>query len=181
LILLTSRAEEVQELQGYQIGADGYVTKPFRMDILRAQIRNLISLRKRFQEQFSKKRNIETSEIAINSLDEQFLKKSIHVVEDNIANPEFTVEELSREMAMSRMYLYKKILALTDKTPVEFIRIIRLQRAAILLEKSQLTVSEIAYQVGFNNPKYFAKLFKEEYQMLPTEYRRQSIHIEFYN
>ncbi|MNY60765.1 HTH-type transcriptional activator RhaS [compost metagenome] len=94
-------------------------------------------------------------------------------MEENLANAEYTVEQLSDAMSMSRVYLYKKVLSLTGKTPIEFIRIIRIRRAATLLEKSQLTVSEIAYQVGFNNPKYFAKLFKDEYQVLPTEYRRR--------
>jgi len=171
--LLTARANDEQQLQGYETGADAYVTKPFRLDILQAQIRNLIRLRESFQKQFQKHIRVEPSEIAVRSLDEQFINKSVKVVEENIANPDFTVEELSSEMAMSRMYLYKKLLSLTGKTPVEFIRIIRIRRAASLLEKSQLTVSEIAYQVGFNNPKYFAKLFKEEYKILPTEFRKK--------
>ncbi|TDE14552.1 hybrid sensor histidine kinase/response regulator transcription factor [Dyadobacter psychrotolerans] len=173
VILLTARAEDEQQLQGYETGADAYVTKPFRLDILQAQIRNLITLRERFQKQFQKHIRVEPSEIVVRSLDEQFINKAVKVVEDNMANSEFTVEELSSEMAMSRMYLYKKLLSLTGKTPVEFIRIIRIRRAASLLEKSQLTVSEIAYQVGFNNPKYFAKLFKEEYKILPTEFRKK--------
>ena len=173
VILLTARADDEQQLQGYETGADAYVTKPFRLDILQAQIRNLIRLRESFQKQFQKHIRVEPSEIAVRSLDEQFINKSVKVVEENIANPDFTVEELSSEMAMSRMYLYKKLLSLTGKTPVEFIRIIRIRRAASLLEKSQLTVSEIAYQVGFNNPKYFAKLFKEEYKILPTEFRKK--------
>jgi len=173
LILLTARAEDEQQLQGYETGADAYVTKPFRLNILQAQIRNLIRLRERFQKQFQKHIRVEPSEIAVRSLDEQFINKAVKVVEQHIANPDFTVEELSSEMAMSRMYLYKKLLSLTGKTPVEFIRIIRMRRAASLLEKSQLTISEIAYQVGFNNPKYFAKLFKEEYKILPTEFRKK--------
>jgi DNA-binding response OmpR family regulator/anti-sigma regulatory factor (Ser/Thr protein kinase) len=175
VILLTARAEDEQQLQGYETGADGYVTKPFRMDILRAQIRNLVKLRQRFQQQFQKHIKIEPSDIPIRSLDEEFINKAVKVVEENIANADFTVEELSSEMAMSRMYLYKKLLSLTGKTPLDFIRIIRLRRAAQLLEKSQLTVSEIAYQVGFNNPKYFTKLFKEEYAVLPTEFRKRDM------
>jgi AraC-like DNA-binding protein len=95
------------------------------------------------------------------------------MVEANMAKPEFSVEELSRELGMSRVHLYKKLLALTGKSPIEFIRIIRLQRAAQLLEKSQLTVSEIAYQVGFNNPKYFSKYFKDHYNMLPSAYPKK--------
>lgn len=175
VILLTARAEEEQQLQGYETGADAYVTKPFRLDILQAQIRNLIKLREQFQKQFQKHIRIEPSEITVLSLDEQFITKAVKVVEEHIGDSEFTVEQLSSEMAMSRMYLYKKLLSLTGKTPVEFIRIIRLRRAASLLEKSNLSVSEIAYQVGFNNPKYFAKQFKEEYKVLPTEFRKKEV------
>jgi AraC-like DNA-binding protein len=91
-------------------------------------------------------------------------------VEDHITEPDFSVEDLSHELGMSRVYLYKKLLSLTGKSPLEFIRTIRLQQAAQLLEKSQLNVSEVAYKVGFNNPKYFAKCFKEEYKMLPSAY-----------
>ena len=175
VILLTARAEDEQQLQGYETGADAYVTKPFRLDILLVRIRNLIKRRELGQKQFQQHIKVQPSEIVIRSMDEEFITKAVKVVEDNIANAEFTVEELSSEMAMSRMYLYKKLLSLTGKTPVEFIRIIRMRRAASLLGKSQLTVSEIAYQVGFNNPKYFAKLFKEEFKVLPTEYRKKEI------
>ena len=173
VVLLTARAEEEQRLQGYQTGADAYVSKPFRLDILQVRIANLIRQREQLQRQFQQHIEIRPSKVAIRSLDEQFVNSAIKAVEDNLANAEFTVEELSDAMAMSRVYLYKKILSLTGKTPIEFIRVIRIRRGAGLLEKSQLTVSEIAYQIGFNNPKYFAKLFKEEYKMLPTEYRRQ--------
>jgi signal transduction histidine kinase/ligand-binding sensor domain-containing protein/DNA-binding response OmpR family regulator len=172
VVLLTARAEEEQRLQGYQTGADAYVTKPFRLDILLVRIANLIRQREQLQHQFQQHIEIRPTKVAIRSLDEQFVDSAIKAVEDNLPNAEFTVEELSDAMSMSRVYLYKKILSLTGKTPIEFIRVIRIRRGAGLLEKSQLTVSEIAYQIGFNNPKYFAKLFKEEYKMLPTEYRR---------
>ncbi|WP_031529924.1 hybrid sensor histidine kinase/response regulator transcription factor [Dyadobacter crusticola] len=178
VVLLTAKAEEEQQLQGYQTGADAYVTKPFRLDILQVRIRNLIRQREQLQKQFQQHIQVRPSEVQVRSLDEEFIKKAIKVVEDNISNPEYTVEELSDAMSMSRVYLYKKINSLTGKTPIEFIRIIRLRRGADLLEKSQLSVSEIAYQVGFNNPKYFARLFKEEYQVLPTEYRRQGSQLE---
>ncbi|HET9053502.1 MAG TPA: helix-turn-helix transcriptional regulator, partial [Cyclobacteriaceae bacterium] len=102
---------------------------------------------------------------------ESLIRKAIECVESNISDPDFSVENLSRELAMSRVHLYKKLLALTGKSPLEFIRSIRLQRAAQLLEKSQLSVAEVAYQVGFNNPKYFARYFKEEFNMLPSAYQ----------
>jgi AraC-like DNA-binding protein len=92
-------------------------------------------------------------------------------VEKNISNPDFSVVDLSKELGMSRVHLYKKLLAITGKSPLEFIRLIRLKRAIQLLEKSQLSVAEIGYEVGFNNPKLFTKYFKEEYQVLPSKYK----------
>jgi enediyne biosynthesis protein E4 len=108
-----------------------------------------------FQKDFRKRIDVKASDVQITSLDEKLIQKAIKCVEDRISDPDFSVEDLSRELGMSRVHLYKKLQALTGKSPLEFIRNIRLQHAAQLLEKSQLTVSEVAYKVGFNNPKYF--------------------------
>jgi signal transduction histidine kinase/DNA-binding response OmpR family regulator/sugar lactone lactonase YvrE len=170
IILLTARHSSEQKIQGFEFGADDYITKPFNFEILQSRIRNLIHQRQLFQQHFQKHLTVKASEVQITSLDEKFIKSAVETVERNISNTNFSVEELSRLMAMSRVLLYKKLLSLTGKSPIEFIRSIRLQRAAQLLEKSQCTVSEIAYQVGFNNPKYFAKYFKEEYHILPSAY-----------
>ena len=94
-------------------------------------------------------------------------------METHIARPDLSVEELSHELGMSRVHLYKKLLQITGKTPIEFIRIIRLKRAAQLLRESQQNVSEVAYQVGFNNPKYFSKYFKDELGTLPSDYMKR--------
>ncbi len=107
------------------------------------------------------------------SADEAFLQHVLELIEKNMDNPEFSVGELGGQFHTSRSTFYKRLLLLTGKTPVEFIRFIRLKRAAELLEKSQLTVSEIAYSVGFNDPKYFAQNFKMEYNIVPTAYRAQ--------
>lgn len=120
--------------------------------------------------------DITPGDIKIISLDEQLIKKAIDLVEQNMANPEFSVEDLSHALAMSRVHLYKKLLAISGKTPIEFIRVIRLKRAAQLLEKSQLTVAEVAYKVGFNNPKYFARYFKSEFGLLPKAFQKKSKH-----
>jgi len=120
--------------------------------------------------------DIKPSDIEITSIDEQLIKKAVGVVEQNMSNAEFSVQDLSHSLAMSRVYLYKKILALTGKTPIEFIRVIRLKRAAQLLESSQLTVAEVAYKVGFNNPKYFAHYFKAEFDLLPKAYQKKLKH-----
>jgi signal transduction histidine kinase/ligand-binding sensor domain-containing protein/DNA-binding response OmpR family regulator len=170
VILLTARTSEEQKMEGFETGANDYITKPFNFEILQSRIKNLIAQRELFQKVFQKHFDVKATDIQITSLDEKLIQNAIKVVEDNIANADFSVEELSRELAMSRVHLYKKLLSLTGKSPIEFIRTIRLQRAAQLLEKSQLTVAEVAYQVGFNNPKYFTKYFKDEFQILPSAY-----------
>ncbi|WP_291527989.1 hybrid sensor histidine kinase/response regulator transcription factor [Bacteroides sp. UBA939] len=171
LILLTARSAKEQKLEGLESGADDYITKPFDFDILSLRIKRLIKLRQKRQENFNPKMEITPSEITITSLDEKLIKKAIQYVEDNISRSELSVEELSSELNMSRVHLYKKILSITGKTPIEFIRIIRLKRAAQFLRESQQNVSEIAYQTGFSNPKFFRKYFKEEFGVLPSEYQ----------
>lgn len=170
VILLTARSSEEQKLEGIQTGADDYITKPFNFEILESRIRNLIELREKSQKVFRKTLDVKASELKITPLDQKFIENAIRLVEQNVASPDFSVEHLGRELGISRAYLYKKMVALTGKSPLEFIRTIRLQHAAQLLEKSQLTVAEIAYQVGFNNPKYFTKYFKEEFNILPSSY-----------
>jgi signal transduction histidine kinase/ligand-binding sensor domain-containing protein/DNA-binding response OmpR family regulator len=173
VILLTARTAEEQKLEGFESGADDYVTKPFNFEILQSRIKNLIQKRELFQKDFRKQIEIKGSDIAITSLDEKLIQRAIKYVEEKIADADFSVEDLSRELGMSRVHLYKKLLALTGKSPLEFIRSLRLQRAAQLLSGSQLTVAEVAYQVGFNNPKYFARYFKEEFGLLPSAYMAQ--------
>jgi AraC-like DNA-binding protein len=123
-------------------------------------------LQKRFQKQIE----VNPREVTITPVDEKFLKQALEIVEKQMDNPGFSVEDFSREMFMNRVTLYRKILSITGKTPLEFIRSIRLKRAAQLLEKSGMSISEIAYEVGFNNPKNFTKAFKEEFRILPSQY-----------
>ena len=170
VVLLTARQSSEYKLESLTIGADDYITKPFNMDILLLRIKKHIELR---SSRNSGRINPEPSEIRITSLDEKLIDNAIRYVENNISRSDFSVEELSRELGMSRVHLYKKLLAITNKTPIEFIRIIRLKRAAQLLRESQQNVSEIAYQVGFNNPKYLSKYFKEEFGVLPSTYQEK--------
>lgn len=170
-ILLTAKQSVENKVEGLSIGADDYVTKPFNMEILILRIRKLIELSNR--NKLRSHLDPEPSEIVITSLDEKLIENAIKYVEDNISRPELSVEELSRQLGMSRVHLYKKLLQITGKTPIEFIRVIRLKRAAQFLRESQRNVSEIAYQVGFNNPKYFSKYFKEEFDVLPSVYQEQ--------
>jgi DNA-binding response OmpR family regulator len=169
-ILLTAKTGEESKLEGLTAGADDYITKPFNPEILGVKMHNLIENRRRHQLILKEQIRIEPSRITVNSLDEKLIRKAVAYAESRLANPAFSVEELSRELGMSRVHLYKKLTSLTGKTPIEFIRLIRLKRAAQLLKESQLTVAEIAYEVGFNNPKYFRKYFKDEFGVLPSQY-----------
>jgi DNA-binding response OmpR family regulator len=168
VILLTARSAEEQKVEGFESGADDYITKPFNFEILVSRIKNLILKREKLHKAFPAHLDIKASELKITSLDEKFINKAIKCVEDNISDPDFSVEDLSHQLGISRAHFYKKLMSLTGKSPLEFIRLIRLQQAAQLLKKSQLTVAEVAYKVGFNNPKYFARYFKEEYKVLPS-------------
>ncbi|GGK87882.1 two-component regulator propeller domain-containing protein [Rufibacter glacialis] len=169
-VLLTAHTSDEKKLKGLDIGANDYLTKPFHFDMLLSRIRNLIAQRELLQKVFEKKISVQASQNEIVSLDDKLIRKAIQYVEDHLSNPDLSVEEMSRELGVSRVHLYKKMVAITGQSPVEFIRKIRLQHATQFLEKSQLTVAEVAYKVGFNNRKYFTKYFKEEYHILPSQY-----------
>lgn len=169
LIIITAKHDLGVKIEGLTLGADDYITKPFNMDVLRLRMRRFIELAAK-----GATRTLidpEPTEIKITPLDEKLMEKAMDYVSDNIDNSDLTVEQLSDYLGMSRVRLYKKIKQLTGKTPIEFIRIIRLKRAAQMLRESQLNVSEIAYRTGFNAPKLFSKYFKEEFGILPSLYQ----------
>lgn len=170
VVLLTADSTKDKQIKTLALGADDYITKPFNFEILLSRIKNLIQKRRVLQEIYQKKISVHTSEMEIVSLDDKLIQNAIKVVEENISDPEFTVEMLSRELGLSRVHLYKKLVSLTGTTPIEFIRNIRLQRAAQFLKESQLTVAEVAYQVGYSNRKYFTKHFKAAYNIPPSTY-----------
>ena len=170
LILLTAKSSEQQQLEGIENGADDYITKPFNFQILEAKISNFINLRRNMRKVFKNKLQIEPRDITVTSLDEQFIQKVLDLVEKNMSSTDYSIEMMSHDLGMSRTLLYKKILALTGRPPLEFHRSLKLKRAALLLTKSQMNVSEIAFQVGFNDPKYFSKHFKNEFGVLPSRY-----------
>ncbi|MDR2057618.1 MAG: response regulator [Dysgonamonadaceae bacterium] len=173
VILLTAKASDESKVSGLEAGADDYIAKPFNMEMLKLKVSQLIEHQRKIHEKFRNRIDISPSEVSIMPMDEKFVKKAVCIVENNICNPDFSVEDLSREVGMSRVYFYKKILSLTAKTPSEFIRFIRLKRVAGLLEKSQLYVNEVAFQTGFNDLKLFRKYFKDEFGVTPTEYKKR--------
>jgi signal transduction histidine kinase/ligand-binding sensor domain-containing protein/DNA-binding response OmpR family regulator len=170
VILLTALTGAGNQLAGTASGANDYITKPFNFEILLSKINALLLMQQTLKKTYQKQLDIEVQEMAIVSEDQKFLKNTLACIEKNITNTNFSVEELSRQMSLSRVSLYKRLLTLTGKTPVDCIRTIRLKKAVQLLEKSKLSIASVAYEVGFNNPTYFSKVFKEEYGMLPSEY-----------
>ena len=174
VILLSAVANPQKQLEGMRLGANDYITKPFTFEILDAKIANLLAQQKLLQQKFQRQVEVNPAEIAITPVDEQFLKDALEVVEKQMDNPDFSVEQLSAALFMNRTTLYRKITAITGLTPLEFIRNIRLKRAAQLLQKSGRTIAEVAYEVGYNNPKLFAKLFKEQFNVTPSQYQQQA-------
>ncbi|GGZ31255.1 hybrid sensor histidine kinase/response regulator [Echinicola pacifica] len=173
IILLTAKTSEEKQLEGLDSGANHYITKPFKVELLMLRIRNLLAERQLLQERFQKRIGVITSEVQLESMDDKLIQKAVKIVEDNMDNPELSVEMLSSELAMSRVHLYKKLTSLTGQKPLEFIRLIRLERAAQLLQQNQLNVSEVAYEVGYTNAKYFTKHFKARYKVIPSVYAKQ--------
>ncbi|WP_297336352.1 two-component regulator propeller domain-containing protein [Algoriphagus sp.] len=170
VILLTAKNSEQTQILGLDSGCNLYLTKPFNLEVLLLSVRNLLKERKLVQSQNRKKIQIAASKPQIESLDDQFIRKSVAFVENHLEDPGLTVEYMSKELGMSRVLLYKKLQSITGKSPIEFIRLIRLQRACDLLNKGGYSVGEVAYMVGYNNAKYFTKHFKLEFGLNPSEY-----------
>ncbi len=172
VILLTARTAEEYQIEGLELGADDYITKPFNFNLLKLRINKFIEWTERSHNTFSQKLDVSPAEITITSLDEKLIEKAIKIVEKHISDSEFSVETLGDAVGLTRGHLYKKLKSVTGKGPSEFIRTIRLKYARHLLEKSQLQISEIAYDVGFNSPKRFSKHFREEFGLSPSDYLR---------
>jgi signal transduction histidine kinase/ligand-binding sensor domain-containing protein/DNA-binding response OmpR family regulator len=170
VILLTALTTEADQLAGLDSGANDYILKPFNFEILLSKIHNSLQMQHVLKATYQKQIEVRAEDIHVVSEDEKFLKNAFDCIELNITKINFSVEELSKQLNLSRVSLYKKLLTLTGKTPVDCIRTVRLKRAVQLLQKSQLSIANVAYEVGFNNPTYFTKVFKEEYGVLPSEY-----------
>ncbi len=173
VILLTALTGEEDQLKGLGTGANDYITKPFNFEVLNAKIKNLLVLNSTLKSTYTKQIKVLTPEVEIESDDEKLLKNIMLYLEENLTNPQLSVEELSKHVGMSRSSLYSKLLEVTGQTPVEYIRSVKLEKAAVLLEKSDMNISQIAYSVGFSTPNYFARSFKAKFNMLPSEYLNQ--------
>ena len=169
VILLTAKAGQQHKVEGLETGADEYLTKPFDAKELVTRIHNLIRQRKLLRQKFAGEIKLKPSEIAVTSADEKFLQNVMKSIEKNMSEEDFGVEELAREVAMSRSQLHRKLVALTNQAPSEVLRNTRLLRAKDLLQKKYATPSEVAYKVGFNSHTYFSKCFKEEFGISPGE------------
>ncbi|MFA5831885.1 MAG: ATP-binding protein [Bacteroidota bacterium] len=171
VILLTALSEKEDRLKGLTTGADDFLVKPFDAEELLTRVHNLLENRKKIREQYGKAVSLKPDEILVTSLNETFLIKAKAIVTNHIAEPEFGVEIFAHDMFLSRTQLQRKIKSVTNLTPGDFIRLLRLQRAKELLEKNAGSIAEIADSVGFTNHSYFAKCFQEQFGLLPNQIR----------
>ena len=171
VILLTACSLDEQRIQGYDGGADSYISKPFNSQLLLSRIRNLIANRLQLRQFFGDNQSIEKS--AVSDLDMDFVTRFKSLVEEKLKDPDLNVEDLGRDMGMSRVQLYRKLKSLTNYSPNELLRRMRLKKAASLLAASEWTVAEVAYEVGFSSPSYFTKCYKEEFGESPTDFLKR--------
>jgi YesN/AraC family two-component response regulator len=173
IILLTAKAGRESKLAGLQLGADDYLSKPFDADELRLIVHNRIEERRKLRERFSREITLEPAHLSINSLDEKFIAKVMAIIEAHMDDEDFSIEQFSSEAGFSNMHFYRKIKALSGQTPSQFLRTIRLKRAADLLAKNSDNVTQIAYSVGFSSLSYFNKCFKEQFGVTPGRYAEE--------
>jgi DNA-binding response OmpR family regulator len=174
VILLTARASEASKLEGLEIGADAYLVKPFNAKELQIRVKKLIKQRQKLRERFSRDITLSPKEISITSADERFLNRALEVIEKHMSDSEFGVNVFGKEVGMSHSHLHRKIKALTNQSPVELIRSIRLKRAANLLKQKYGNISEVAYATGFNSPTYFSDCFQKQFGKSPSAFIAQS-------
>lgn len=173
VLLLTARTAETHELEGVGMGADEYMSKPFNPALLHAKAEGLLRNRRKLHEFYQRHILLQPTEIVVADADREFLEQAMSVVEKHLGDSEFSVQVLVKEMAMSQSVFYRRIKSITGQTAVEFIRDVRLKRAAQLLAQTTMRVSEIAFEVGIEDAKYFRKAFQKLYSLTPSDYARQ--------
>jgi signal transduction histidine kinase/ligand-binding sensor domain-containing protein/DNA-binding response OmpR family regulator len=173
VILLTAVRGDGNQLRGLQTGACDYLTKPFNFEILNIKIRNLISLNQNLKNTYTRQLRVMPAAAVLGSEDEQLLIRITQYIDSHMDSQDLSVEDLSKHLFMSRGSLYNKIVDLTGEAPVEFIRSLKLAKAALLLEGSDMRIAQVGYAVGFSSPNYFAKAFKAKFNISPSEYAQQ--------
>mgnify|MGYP002292008563 FL=1 len=171
VMLLTACSLDEQRIQGFECGADSYISKPFNSKLLLVRLRNLMDNHKRLKQFFGDKTTL--SKESVSDVDKGFVDRFRELIEENLADSELSVEDLGSKMGLSRVQLYRKIKALTNYSPNELVRITRLKKAASLLASSEKTISEITYEVGFTSPSYFTKCYKEYFGESPTDFLKR--------
>mgnify|MGYP000002872361 CR=1 FL=1 len=174
VLILTAKLSQESELKGLQHGADDYIRKPFDIEVLNLKLKNILQKREQMRVRFNREITLQPKEVTVTSSDERFLQQAIEIVEKHMMNTDFSVEMLVKEMGHSRSNLYLKFKEITGLSSSEFIRNIRLKRAVQLFESSDLSVKEIMYMTGFNTASYFAKCFKKQFGVKPSDYVRKS-------
>lgn len=169
-ILLTAKTDNASKIAGMNCGADAYIEKPFSMQYLEACVKNLMDLRSQLQQKFSQMPVVPISTIAGNQADEEFLTRMNQLIENNFDNPDLSVDFLAEKLGISRSGLFAKIKALANVTPNEMIQLVRLKKAALLLQENKYHISEVSYMVGFSNPSYFSKCFQKQFGMTPGKF-----------
>ena len=177
VILLTAKTREEDNLEGLNTGADAYIMKPFNIEILQKTVENLINIRQQLRKVFAGQQNQENKvqKLEVKSPDEKLMERVMKVINDNISNPNLTIEQITNEVGISRVHLHRKLKELTNQTTRDFIRNIRLKEAARLLSEKQHTISEIAMLTGFNDPNNFSTTFKELYGVPPSMYMKEQL------
>jgi len=170
IILLTSRSSLIYKLDGLESGADDYISKPFDVKEFKLRIKNLLQSRAKLREKFISNDGLKPEDILVSSFDEKLYKKALQIVNDNISNEDFDIPYFCTELGVSRTMLFTKIKAWSNLTPNEFIQYFRMKRAAQLLEHGKINISQVSYQVGFKNPKYFSKCFQKKFGETPSQY-----------
>lgn len=173
-VMLTAKTDNQSKTESMDVGADAYIEKPFSVSYLQACIRNILELRHMLRERFSKQPLASVSGIAGNAVDDEFLKRMTKLIEDNFSNSDLNVGFLAERLDISRSGLFAKLKSLSDMTPNEMIRMVRLKKAAQLLREERRQVGEVCYMVGFSNPSYFAKCFYEQFGVRPTDFVKQT-------
>ncbi|MBK9097909.1 MAG: response regulator [bacterium] len=172
VILLTAKASHDNKIEGLETGADDYLIKPFDAKELLTRIKNLIEQRRRLKEKFGKDIHPRPERVTTNPLDDEFLKKAYDIIEKHLDDVEYDTEQFAKELFVSRMQLHRKIQAITGQAPGEFIRAYRLKRAAEMLIEKRLSVTQVAYEVGYNSPSHFSKAFTKYFNVSPSEYAK---------